>query len=89
VKPFTPKAEYAQNLERPAIPIAHATLTRVSEESDFRSRCPTCVGGVLLVRRDPETMRLAREDRCICCGQLFVYTDRAIAGEALEPREAR
>ena len=63
------------NKDAPAIMVPHSTLTRASEESVFRSDCPVCKKGVLLVGRDQETFELLEQDRCILCGQVVVYTD--------------
>ncbi len=65
------------------IRVAHASLERWSEESDFKVHCPSCNTGLLLVYRDQKTLRVLREDRCISCAQRFVYTDTEIGGEAL------
>lgn len=53
--------------------VAHAALTR-SGESIYRSVCPVCLEGALLVGRDDDG-RLSAFDNCISCGQQFVYTD--------------
>jgi len=34
--------------------------------------------------RDPRTVRLVRQDRCIVCGQAFEYTDETINGESFD-----
>lgn len=74
---------YGQNLHSEPLRVAHASLIKLSVESDFKVQCPACEQGVLLVYRDQETMRLVREDRCISCAQRFVYTDESIGSEAL------
>ncbi len=71
------------NLNADPIRVAHASLERWSEESDFKAHCPTCKDGLLLVHRDKATLRIQREDRCISCAQRFIYTDNEIGGEAL------
>jgi hypothetical protein len=62
------------NIEKPVLRVAHASLTR-SDISVFRSWCPVCKEGVLLVTRDPRTLRLAAQDNCVLCGQRVEYTD--------------
>jgi uncharacterized protein with PIN domain len=79
---------YGANVHEPALRVSWASLERASEESAFRSRCPKCVGGLLMVYRHPDTFGLTRHDRCIRCGQLVHYTDASIAGEQLPPDEA-
>ena len=58
----------------PVIKIKHDDLKRFGD-SLFRSECPKCKDGILLVYRDGKTFRLKAEDRCVTCGQLFEYTD--------------
>lgn len=67
------------------IPVEHRKLEKFSPESAYKALCPEC-GGLLLVTRDPKTLRLQRHDRCVRCGQAYEYTDWQIAGEALLPR---
>lgn len=71
------------------IRVSHASLKKLSDESPFKVRCPECPKGILLVSRNQQTLALAREDHCILCGQRFVYTDKDIAGMALEPERTR
>jgi predicted RNA-binding Zn-ribbon protein involved in translation (DUF1610 family) len=70
------------NLRNPPIQVLHSDLTRVDDETEFQSRCPLC-GGILPVCRNQQTMALSREDRCVSCGQMFIYQDKEIAGEPL------
>jgi hypothetical protein len=63
------------NMEKPPISVAHSSLERLSEDSLYKSVCPACRDGVLLVCRDQRTFELVDHDRCILCGQLFIYTD--------------
>ena len=74
------------NLHQPVLAVRHADLERASDESDFKSVCPACKRGVLLVRRDQQTFALVRHDTCTLCGQHVYYTDETIAGSAL-PKE--
>jgi hypothetical protein len=73
----------AENIGKEPVFVRHSELSRVqavdgSGASPFRSWCPVCEQGILLVGR--ETMTLNRVDRCIVCGQLFVYEDADIEG---------
>ncbi len=65
----------AGNIYMEPIEIKHADLERVNGNSMFRSVCPVCKEGTLLVGRDQKTFKLIAEDNCILCGQHFVYTD--------------
>jgi hypothetical protein len=62
------------NLSTPPVHVRHSELER-TDSSIYRSFCPVCKGGLLLVRRDPETIELMAEDNCIGCGQAFIYDD--------------
>ncbi|MCK9567401.1 hypothetical protein M0R72_00460 [Candidatus Pacearchaeota archaeon] len=53
--------------------IKHSDLKRWSE-SDYKSECPDCDLGILLVRRNAD-YKLSRFDNCIVCGKAFLYTD--------------
>jgi len=70
----------AENIGKPPVRVRHSELERASSESMFRSWCPVCQKGLLLVGRDQETLELTRVDRCTTCGQLFVYEDADIEG---------
>jgi hypothetical protein len=63
------------NIGEKPIFIKHASLERLSDNSQYRSLCPVCKIGVLLVRRDPVTFELCQEDYCILCCQHIIYTD--------------
>lgn len=63
------------NIEEAIIEVEHAKLERYSEDSLFKSKCPVCDDGVLLLRRHPETFILVEYDACILCGQHVCYTD--------------
>lgn len=71
------------NTHAPPITVSHASLPPASEESPHRKQCPVCKTGLLLVYRDDKSFMLRNLDRCIHCGQQFIYTDRYIAGEAV------
>lgn len=69
------KEEFGKNIGKPSLEVRHADLQRSCEESIYRSKCPVCPEGVLLVRRHHRTARLEKEDRCVFCGQAFIYLD--------------
>lgn len=79
-----------QNLDRPVLRVRHAELERVSEESPFRSWCPVCKEGILLVARlDMLDFRLSKLDHCSMCGQHFWYEEEAIGSEKLHDPPAQ
>jgi len=63
------------NLYNNPISVKHAELERVGDNSIFRSVCPVCKEGMLMVRRDSKTFKLMPEDNCILCGQEVFYAD--------------
>lgn len=63
-----------KNIRLEPVNINHAALERIGD-SVHKSQCPECESGVLLMRRDPDTMKLKKEDNCICCGRRFIYQD--------------
>lgn len=58
-----------------AIKVRHSDLKRFCPESIYKSECPNCKRGLLLMRRDQNTGKLLEYDNCIQCGQIFIYTD--------------
>lgn len=71
-----------ENIGKNPVRVRHTELQRVNETSPFRSWCPVCRQGILLVGRTG--LVLNRVDRCTMCGQLIIYEDDEIAGEPLE-----
>lgn len=69
--------DYGRNIGRPPLAVRHADLEREGEDSMWRSECPECGHGLLLVRRDQATLRISGADNCVVCGQGFVYLDLA------------
>jgi hypothetical protein len=65
---------FGSNQDRPCLPVKHANLERYGD-SAYRSVCPVCKIGVLLVMRHPITLTLLEKDRCTHCCQLFEYLD--------------
>jgi uncharacterized protein (DUF983 family) len=66
--------EIRANMAKAAIEIKHKNQMRIGD-SMFKSRCPNCIDGTLLMSRDPETFKLNKEDMCVLCGQRYTYTD--------------
>lgn len=75
------KEQEPVNLNADPIQVSHAQLERWDEDSLFKSKCPVCDNGVLLVAREGPELNLSRIDRCISCGQVVVYTGIGIGGE--------
>ncbi len=63
-----------ENISKPIIKVKHADLERISY-SKYKSSCPICDEGVLVVKRHPETLEIESKDCCTNCGQRFEYTD--------------
>lgn len=78
-------SEVPANITQPALHVLHAELPRVQEDSAYKSECPACQSGWLLLRREQGTWHLLRDDRCVSCGQAVVYQDHTINGELLYP----
>lgn len=74
-------AEWGWNLKKPPIEVKHSELERASDESAYRSICPVCHEGVLLISRPIGVFKLRRDERCTLCGQTFWYTDDTVNGE--------
>ena len=72
---FDEHAMYGVNIYKVPINVKHSELKRVSVYSAFKSECPVCKEGLLLLVRDSKTFKLLAEDRCILCGQQFIYSD--------------
>lgn len=72
------------NIHAAPISVRHSELPRDDSESAYRSVCPACSKGLLLVRRNPVTFALTRIDTCTNCGQTVVYEDETIADEVVE-----
>jgi uncharacterized protein (DUF983 family) len=63
------------NIDKTPQGVNHADLERFGDESDYRSKCPVCKEGILLVERDPVEGHLKAKDLCRTCGQRFIYID--------------
>ena len=68
------KKLHPANIDKEVLVVSHSKLKRLGE-SLYKSECPACENGVLLMRRNLDTLRLEKEDRCISCGQAVVYDD--------------
>jgi len=62
------------NITKPVIEVNHKDLERCGN-SLFKSTCPVCEEGLLLVGRDQDTFILQEYDHCILCGQHYKYMD--------------
>ncbi len=67
--------EIVHNFRNQPLHVRHAELVRASENNLFRSLCPVCETGTLLVQRDQATLALLAGDNCISCGQPVIYDD--------------
>jgi hypothetical protein len=67
--------DYLKNIDAPTLEVNHADLERWSDESAFKSACPVCPEGILLVCRDDATFEILELDYCIVCGQRVRYLD--------------
>jgi hypothetical protein len=63
-----------KNINSPLRNVYHSCLKR-ADNSRYRSLCPVCQKGTLLMGRDPASMILEEYDRCLLCGQQFRYID--------------
>lgn len=64
----------AENIGKNPIHVKHKELER-DLNSEYKSICPKCKKGLLLFRRDSNTLMLLPDDVCILCGQHFIYDD--------------
>ena len=62
------------NINKDPIAVKHRDLEREGD-SMYRSSCPVCKEGILIVGRDQKTFQLLEDDNCILCGQRFIYSD--------------
>lgn len=70
------------NLNSPVLNVKHSELKRF-DSGGYKSKCPVCSNGILLIVRDKQTFKMIRQDRCVSCGQKVFYTDARIQGEEL------
>ncbi len=68
------------NTRAPMLTLLHSSLRR-DGGSAFKSKCPVCDDGILLVERSGDIVSVSPNDRCVSCGQRVVYMDEAIAGQ--------
>lgn len=71
------------NVGKAPIEVYHCRLTR-SGEGPYKSCCPCCPHGMLLIYRGQD-YKLRREDRCVCCAQAFRYLDEGVNDEKFLP----
>lgn len=68
------KFRLGENNKKPVKKVKHSDLKRYTEDSAYKSVCPVCKYGVLLIFRDKD-FKLMALDRCTFCGQQIEYTD--------------
>ena len=78
-EPGASDATVGAHIHEEPVRIAHADL-KAHGDGQFTKVCPSCDFGLLLGRRDDKTLELLNVDRCLHCGQQFIYTDTEIAG---------
>jgi hypothetical protein len=62
------------NINKQVVNVNHNELTRFGD-GIYKSECPECKEGLLLVGRNQETLILEEYDYCVLCGQSFRYLD--------------
>lgn len=67
-------ANYVKNSELPPVEVRHQDLERF-DDSEYKSKCPVCENGMLLMERDMVTLKLKSRDICFSCGRRVIYTD--------------
>lgn len=78
-----------ENAGKDALRVRHSEMERYDSESIFKTSCPVCKEGVLLVRRRKGYVGVLSEDNCVLCGQKFVYLDDRIGGEPVLDEEKK
>jgi hypothetical protein len=63
------------NTNKTPIHVSHAELDRADILSSYRSKCPVCSTGTLLLRRSQHDLTFEAVDSCTRCGQRVVYDD--------------
>lgn len=67
-------SNFQKNWKLEPLRVRHQDLERV-DDSEFRSRCPHCKEGTLMVERNPKNFWLRNQDYCLSCGRRYFYTD--------------
>jgi predicted RNA-binding Zn-ribbon protein involved in translation (DUF1610 family) len=63
-----------ENFDEPVIEVNHKDLERY-DDSMYKSVCPKCNNGILLIYREHASLKLLANDVCVSCGQHFKYLD--------------
>lgn len=71
---FSGRGNAGFNIGNPPMEVRHAEL-EPADDGLFKSMCPVCGEGTLLVMRDQKSLELLDTDRCILCGQTYIYLD--------------
>jgi hypothetical protein len=82
-------ASWGWNIHATPIEVMHEGLRRLDDESPYKSCCPVCAKGVLLLSRRLGSRMLQRVERCTQCGQAFWYMDESVNGEPFEPDQPK
>lgn len=80
-------ASWGWNIHAPPIEVMHEGLRRLDDESSYKSCCPVCAKGVMLLSRSLASRTLQRFERCTLCGQAFWYMDESVNGETFDPNQ--
>lgn len=67
--------DFLKNAKEPVVNVFHSELQRYSDDSVYKSTCPFCKDGLLLVGRDQATFQLSEYDHCVVCAQTVRYMD--------------
>ena len=68
--------EAIANLKLAPIEVRHQDLKYPEgHDSVHKKVCPNCNDGLLMMRRNMETLALEKHDNCYNCGRRFIYTD--------------
>jgi hypothetical protein len=74
-RPPMTQEETIKNLSLKPLEVNHKDLEEAQSDSMFRKKCPNCNIGLLMMRRNPNTFFLQKDDACTYCGRRFIYTD--------------
>jgi hypothetical protein len=67
-----------ENHSAPVLVVPYAELAEALPGKGKMARwCPVCREGLLMVTRNPTTLRIEEHDSCLLCGQHFRYSDVA------------
>ena len=68
--------KFLLNRIKDPVELFHSRIVRHDpENSKYKSCCPFCETGVLLMQRNQESLKLLAEDSCNVCGRRVKYMD--------------